>query len=225
MSAVPNGRKVVTRPMNWIVCNSLPNFSSTTFPSVTSSEFVRASAWKLCRTRSGEGEFHMVTANVGSDPSAILCWKVARKTEFGELRLVPYPTFPRKPIVSEEKIDFSTEKPVLISATLPKPSDGAPARNDSVPVRFLPLFAPSALAITGLLFAELSSTNRKMGRFDTERSTHFQSSSSDEVLTGAMLIASNNVFNVTLTMVLVLACSLMCSRNAGRKVGAETFRS
>src|ERR1700722_4153557 len=177
-SALPNGRKVVTRPMNWMVCNSLPNLNSRTSPKARLSDVVRASACRLCSPKSGAGKFHMLTANEGSDPSSILCRKDARRTEDGEL--LPYPTLPRRPIVSEEKMDFSIEKPVLISDALPNPSAGDPARNDRVP-----LISRSPLA-DSTPPSEGGSTNRRIGRLDTERSTHFQSSSSAGPLAGAI---------------------------------------
>ena len=74
----------------------------------------------------------MVNANEGPEPSIhfVLERRMQNRRSGSPL---PYPTLPRKPIVSEEKIDFSTEKPVLISDALPNPSDAAPARNDNVP--------------------------------------------------------------------------------------------
>src|SRR5580693_6612549 len=154
MYAVPNGRNVVTLPMNWIVCNSLPKFSSIASPNIRSSEVVSAIACRLCNVMSGEGRFHMLNANEGCDPSSILCRKDACSTADGEGRL-PYPTLPRKPIVSEEKIDFSMEKPVLTSDGLPYPSDADPATTDSVPFSS-PWFFFNDTATTGEL--ELSST-------------------------------------------------------------------
>src|SRR5580704_236544 len=107
----------------------------------------------------------MVTAKDAPEPSTTLCWNDARRTEVGEL--LPYPTLPRNPILSEAKIDFSTEKPVLISATLPNPSDGAPVTNDNVPLSSRSAFSDS-LAKTGDGVSEDgSSTSHKMGRFDT----------------------------------------------------------
>src|ERR1700691_5031205 len=118
----------------------------------------------------------MVTANDAPEPSTTLCWNDARRTEVGELP--PYPTLPRNPILSEAKIDFSTEKPVLISATLPNPSDGAPVTNDNVPFKSRSPFPASPNTASDGSSPDGSSTSRRIGRFDTERSTHFQSSRS-----------------------------------------------
>src|SRR5579863_4017353 len=200
-----------------MVCSSLPKFSSIASPNTTSSEVVSAIACRLCNVMSGEGRFHMLNANEGCDPSSILCLKDACSTAEGE-RPLPYPTLPRKPIVSEEKIDFSMEKPVLTSDGLPYPSDADPARNDSVPFSS-PWPFPDSTATA----VELGSTIRRMGRLDTERSTHFQSSSSAPPCAGEIWMASNSVFKVTFTMVLTPPCSPTCSRRAGRKAGAETL--
>src|ERR1700690_2581286 len=144
---------------------------------------------------SGAGKLRMVTAKSGSDPSSILCRKDPRRTADGEL--LPYPTLPRRPIVSEEKMDFSIEKPVVISEALPNPFDGDPARNDNVS-----LSSRSPLADSASTARERSSKIRRMWRLDTDQRPHFQSSSSAGPRPGAIWMASNSVLSVTLTTVL-----------------------
>ncbi len=116
-----------------MVCNSLPKWSSTTSPSAKLSAVVSEKACNelLCKPRSGAGRFRMVKANEGSLPSSILWLKEARRTEAGETP--PYPMLPCNPIVSEEKIDRSSEKPVPKSEALPKPSAAEPATSDRLP--------------------------------------------------------------------------------------------
>src|SRR5207247_5575923 len=156
-----------------MVCNSLPNFSCSTSPTVNASELVSASA---CSTVlrpfiSGAASRRMVNASFGCEPLAILCVYEVRTTAVGEP--LPYPTLPCTAIVPEEKIDFSTANPVFISDVLPNPPEGEPATNDSVPFRSRLLCSEFA-AVT----AVPSGTMRRIGRLALERSTHFQSSSS-----------------------------------------------
>ena len=88
-----------------------------------------------------QGRFRMVKANEGSLPSSILWLKEARRTEAGETP--PYPMLPCNPIVSEEKIDRSSEKPVPKSEALPKPSAAEPATRDRLPLKSCSLFCAS----------------------------------------------------------------------------------
>ena len=74
-SADPNGLNAFTRPMNWMVCSSLPNLSSRMSPTVIRSEVISDSAWsaELCWLfTSGEVIRRTVNATVGSNP--LLKW-------------------------------------------------------------------------------------------------------------------------------------------------------
>ena len=75
----------------------------------------------------------MVNAISGVEPFAIWCLKEVRTTALGAP--LPYPTSPLNLSVSEEKIDFSTTKPVLISETEPNPCEGEPATKESEPFK------------------------------------------------------------------------------------------
>ena len=202
-----------------MVCSSLPNFSSSTSPTVKSSELVRASA---CSTVlrpfiSGAASRRMVNASFGCEPLAILWVYEVRTTAVGEP--LPYPTLPCTAIVPEEKIDFSTANPVFISDVLPNPPEGEPATNDSVPFRSRLLCSEFA-AVT----AVPSGSMRRIGRLALERSTHFQSSSSPGPRIGPIWMASNSVFSVTFTTTLAPARRATRSRNAGKNEGALTFK-
>src|SRR5271154_6533925 len=137
--------------------------------------------------------------------------------EAGEV--LPYPMLPRKPIVSAEKIERSSENPVLKSDALPKPSAAEPARNDRVPRKSRSPFCPSPPNL-----ADGSSTSLRIGRLDTERNTHFQSSASAGPRTGATLITSNKVLSVRLTMTRAPGRIPTPSFKVGRKEAAETLR-
>src|SRR5258708_29717635 len=134
--------------------------------------------------------------------------------------LVPYPTSPCKARVPAEKIDFSTEKPVLMSEVEPKPSEGDPARNDKVPVtsRNALLDLPEFVRLKAGVLA-----NRRIGRFAEDRSTHFQSSGSSVPRAGTSCTASKRVFSVTFSDNLDPACNPIFSFKAGRNEGAETL--
>src|SRR5437899_3070482 len=203
-----------------MVCSSLPNFSSSTSPTVKSSELVRASA---CSTVlrpfiSGAASRRMVNASFGCEPLAILWVYEVRTTAVGEP--LPYPTLPCTAIVPEEKIDFSTANPVFISDVLPNPPEGEPATNERVPFRSR---SPCS-DLDGTTTCVPSGNMRRIGRLALERSTHFQSSSSAGPRIGPSWMASNSVFSVTFTTTLAHARRPTHSSNDGRSEGALTFK-
>src|SRR5207253_11438146 len=114
-SADPKGRNAFTRPINCIVCNSLPNLSSRTLPKVKLSDVVSASACNaaLCKFTSGDESRRIVRATCGSDPLASLCEYEVRRTAVGSP--LPQPTLPCSATVPEENSECSTENPVLMS--------------------------------------------------------------------------------------------------------------
>src|ERR1700756_1188528 len=63
-----------------------------------------------------------------------------------------------------------------------------------------------------------------MGRFATERSVHFQSSSLGRLRIGPSCITPSNVLKVTLTLRLAPGRRPTFSRSAGRNEGAGTLR-
>src|SRR5207253_5088340 len=66
-------------------------------------------------------------------------------------------------------------------------------------------------------------STRRMGRLATERSVHFQSSSSTGLRNGTNSMASNNVVNVTFTISFAPARTPIFSRSVGRNEGALTL--
>src|SRR3954471_18896595 len=206
--------------MNWIVCSSLPNLSSSTLSRLISSDVVNASAcsWALRTPRSGEDNRRIVNATSGVDPFDMRCLKELRNTAFGSAE--PYPTSPLTVNVPEAKTDFCTEKPVLMSEIEPKPSEGAPATKESVPFKSLEVDDLSATVI-----GEPSGRMRRTGRFAVERNTQSQSPSSEVPCRGVNCNASNTVDKVRFNKMLAPALRLIFSRRVGRKAGAETFTS
>src|ERR1700683_722552 len=73
------------------------------------------------------------------------------------------------------------------------------------------------------MLAAGSSNTRKTGRFATERSVHFQSSSSAAPRSGPTRAAFSKVVRVMFRRTLVPGCKPTFSRSTERKEGAETL--
>ena len=106
-----------------------------------------------------------------------------------------------------------------MSDGLPKPCPGDPARKVKVPFKSWSA-ADSPLCATTVV---PSSSTRRMGRLATERSVHFQSSSSTGLRSGTNWMASNSVVSVTFTISFAPARTPIFSRSEGRNEGALTL--
>ena len=172
-----------------MLCSSLPTCSSRTSPTTKSSRPASAidCSEALCRFGSEGAKRRVAIAIDGPEPSGSRCEYMARKTATG--RPSPYPIFPLSPIRSTEKTLRSTEKPGgHVGATAVAAGRRAGQERQAALQRHCP--------VSSIAERAGSSNTRSTGRFATERSVHFQSSSSAAPRIGPTRMAFSRVFRV-----------------------------
>ena len=198
-----------------MVCSSLPNLSSRTSPSAKSSaaESAIACSAALCRLGSEGAKRRMVSAIVGSEP-------------FGSAMRVARREPPRSAdsavghIAAEGQASVGEDRALQREAGAHVGTGAVTAGGRAGDER------QRALQIMVLLFRGNagSSNTRRMGRFATERSIHFQSSSSGSVADGTELHHVEQRAQRDVDDHAAAGTQADFSRSAGKKEGAVTLR-